>query len=201
MIKFQPFIAPVFAGYKYVTSSLVFDSIPEAELVEDQNIYMYRLLAKWRDEHFSCVFFIDPNTLPQVANVSPAYIVQYGVLMFPEQYEGIVFDFDNVELTVKVQFNINVVNEASPAIDELLKEIEAMVAEPDIDVSAEMIQLMGEYAKIENDKSIQPAYQCVKLIDKMRSVTADELEMISSLPCGSSKLSAFVLGKLKTKVN
>jgi len=194
MIKFQPFIAPVFQGYKYVTSSLVFDSLPEAELIEDQNIYMYRLLAEWRGEHFSCVFFIDPNTIPQVANVAPVYIVQYGVLMFPEQYEGIVFDFENVKLD-------NVVNEASPAIDELLQEIEAIVTEPDIDISAEMIQLMGEYAKIENDKSIQPAYQCVKLIDKMRSVTADELDMISKLPCGSSKLSAFVLGKLRTKVN
>ena len=201
MIKFQPFIAPSFPGYKYVTSTLVFDSIPEAELVDDQNISMYRLIAQWKGQDFPCIFFIDPSSLPQVANISPPYVAQYGVLMFPEQYEEMVLDYDHVSFYVKPQMNVTVDNQASPAIDELMTELESVMKEPDIDISEEMIQLMGEYAKIENDKSMQHAYQCARLIEKMRTVTPDEFEMMKSLPCGSTKLSTFVLGKLKAKVN
>jgi hypothetical protein len=197
MIKFQPFVAPVFSGYKYVTSTLVFDSIPEAELVEDQNIYMYRMIASYGGQTFKCLFFIDPNSIPQVANVSPSYIAQYGVLMFPEQFEYIVFDYTNVSFSPDVK----AAEQAPPPVDELLQELEQAMKEPDIDVSPEMLQLMGEYAKIESDKSVQTAYQCAKIIEHIRSVTQDEFDMLSQLPCGSSKLAAFVLSKLKTKIN
>ena len=200
MIKFQPFIAPSFPGYKYVTSTLVFDSIPEAELVEDQSIFMYRLIAQWKGQDFSCIFFIDPNSMPQVANISPPYVAQYGVLMFPEQYEEMVLDYEHVSFYVKVQMSVGVDNQASPAIDELLQELEQVMKEPEIDISPEVMQLMGEYAKIDNDKAVQTAYQCARMIEKLSIVTPEEFEMMAGLPCGSQKLSTFVLGKLRAKV-
>lgn len=196
MIKFQPFISPYIPNYKSCTCLLVFDKIGDTEPVVDQHCEVVRLKAKWNGEEFTCLFFVDPNTSPTIVSVDPLMAGINGVITFPDAAEPMLHDFPNVSFE-----QVQIAQLTATPSEEIKEELERVInEEPDIDISQEVLQLIGEYAKIENDKSMQVAFQCVKMINDLPSVTMDEFKMVQGLPCGSAKLGVFVLDKLKQKV-
>ena len=51
-----------------------------------------------------------------------------------------------------------------------------------------------------NDKSIQQAYNCASIVKNLDGITQEDYDFFSTLPCGSAKLSTFILDKLKAKI-
>jgi hypothetical protein len=202
MIKFQPFITPMVPGYKSVACSMVFDCINNLETLQENNCEFVRLMVTYNGVSKRCLFFIEPGTTPLIASINPMFAAIQGVLSYPEDFEEAIINFTQT-YAVEESGKKEPAPDPEPAVtNDLLEEIKSFM-EPEVkryDPPQYLSPFFIEYESIVNDKSIQQAYNCASIAKNLDGITQEDYDFISTLPCGSAKLSSFVLEKLKSKI-
>jgi hypothetical protein len=199
MIKFQPFITPNVPGYKSVACSMVFGELNNLETLEGQNCEFVRLMVTYNGDSRRCLFFVEPGSTPLIASINPMLAVIQGVLSYPEDFEAAIINFTQ---TYAVEETGHTDTSPAEESNDLLDEIKSFMEpeKPQYVPPEYLSMLLLEYESIANDKSIQQAYNCASIVKNLDGITQEDYDFISTLPCGSAKLSMFILDKLKAKI-
>lgn len=195
MIKFTPFLIPNIEGTTNVACQLVFDSLPHVKQLEDNPAEYIVMDAVYQEEKIRCIFIAPNGANPAVCAISldPVMCVINGIMIIPnDSVQKIVSNFKDVSF---IPLDEHDAKEAQSSEEEKEQKEESTTS-----IRDELIPFLDAYSRIETEQNTKEAFQCVKILNEIPFITQQEYDFIQSLPCGSAKLSSFVLGKLKEKI-